>query len=344
MSNPQTTTVPRPDLGLVADSGTARRMAVAMVAHLWRGRLLVCQVCVLALVPLVAYAATQSARTAGATAFLAAALTVIVMLFAGLERYRASVPPGGTVFTGYRHGSWLLSARDRDVYLGPGQATAVRRTGSVALIHRRDELLPLLVPGELVTPEDVDFLTRRGAVPGAADPASIVEAWIAGAPPTGDPVAAPTELPYAVRIGPVEFDQLVRAARVAHLRSAGPRLQLAEAALVAALSAWRGFVPGLALAAVVLWLTWLGWYGQVQVLRRATPIGTELRAGLTEDSLVVATPAGTTALRYGAIRDIHVVGHAVAVRPRRSRTLALPLALLPADARFRLQGRQVDFP
>jgi hypothetical protein len=345
MSNPHATTAPRADLGLVADLGTARRMAVAMLAHLWRGRLLVCQLCVLALVPLVVHSATRSARTALVTAFLAGALSAIVMLFTVLERYRASVPPGGTIFTGYRHGSWLLSTRDRDVYLGPGQATEVRRTGSVALVHRREEMLPLLVPGELVTPEDVEFLTRPAAQPDTPNPATIVEAWVAGsAPVAGGPVAPTAGLPYAVSIGPVEFDQIVRAARAAYLRSTGPRLQMAEAVLVAALSAWRGFLPGLALAAVVAWLTWLGWFGQAQVLRRTTPIGTELRAGLTEDSLVVATPAGTTALRYSAIRDIHVVGHAVAVRPRRSRTLALPLALLPADARFRLQGRQVDLP
>jgi hypothetical protein len=349
MTNPQSLTAPRADLSLVADIGTARRMALAMLAHLWRGRLLVCQVCVLALVPLVVHAATQSLRTATVTAFLAAALTVIVMLFTGLERYRASVPPGGTVFTGYRHGRWLLSARDRDVYLGPGQVTEVRRTGSVALIHRRDEILPLLVPGELVTPEDVQFLTRPAAGPVMPDPASIVEAWVAGQAASTGAAAAPsteppTELPYAVTIGAAEFDQILRAARAAYLRSTGPRLQIAEAVLIAALSTWRGFVPGLALAAVVAWLTWLGWFGQVQVLRRATPIGTELRAGLTEDSLVVATPTGTTALRYSAIRDIHVVGHAVAVRPRRSRIIALPLVLLPADARFRLQGQQVDLP
>src|SRR5688500_3911337 len=116
MSNPHTTTAPRADLGLVADLGTARRMAVAMLAHVWRGRLLVCQVCVLLLVPLVVHAATRSARTALVTAFLAGALSVIVMLFTVLERYRSSGPPGGTIFTGYRHGNWLLSTRDRDVY------------------------------------------------------------------------------------------------------------------------------------------------------------------------------------------------------------------------------------
>jgi hypothetical protein len=272
----------------------------------------------------VAQAALTGSLLAGALVGTATMAVVgAVSLWSATRAFRRMAPAGQVLTSRYdAHGRLAVTTGIGTSHLTPGTVDRGGRSGSLVQIRLRPGGRWALLPGELLTDEDLCFLAGNDGVNATLGP-------------------TPSALPLATMPTHLVSRQTQRDLRGALLRRSwrtpGTRLLLGLAVIGVACAALTPTLPTLAALGVGLLLMAFGLAGPALAVRRHTPVGQLLRAEVTPEGLVLHQGESESVLPWSSFRSCDVSHRAVVLVLRSGAVIPLPGDLFPGTELVRLQ-------
>jgi hypothetical protein len=332
----------RTPIEVLCDERTAPRLArVAVRRNLIRGTGLFLLIMGAALAVIGSFIFTPAVGIPVALVVLT--VQVLLMQRSAVRSFRRMAPPGQVLATRYADGALYVATAIGSSALAAGSVDRVERLGDCTHIRMLPGRRWALVPAELLTDDDLEFLLGNQAVAPAAGNAG--NAGDAGSTTPADLTApgssaqAGVALPLLHVVTPASRRALQAAvaghachSREGRVLTAGMVLALAAAALV------RDPVT-FSLLAVWWALFTVAVAGPALAARRQRPVGHLIRAAVTPSHLVVQEQDNRSTLPWSSIRSCSPSRGAVIVTLTSGVVLPLPRALFPDTELARLQQK-----
>jgi hypothetical protein len=244
---------------------------------------------------------------------------------------RTAAAPGTVMTSGYDpQGRFVTVSGQGATGLERGSVSSWSRSDGVVVLRLRRRAIRLFVPAALVDDQDLAFLTDHDA----ADLAP----WTAPAADAAVP-ATPDLMPHRLTVSEQDQASVSRAVVCMWLARRATWLLLTVDALGLALGlALRSWLlVGITIVAVALcsrapWLL-------RRTMRELYPVGSEVRAGVTDDALLLRTVVTTEKVLFTSIGSAVEGPDATDVQLRDKRHIFLPARLLPPADVARLAAR-----
>ena len=218
--------------------------------------------------------------------------------------------------------------------LGRGSVLAWKRSGDVVVLRVRATPLRILLPAELVDQDDLAFLTDRSGdlVTSTTSQAPTSAPSTTTPVPDGEPTSSAPTLPFNLTVSADDHVAMTRAAVRLWLtrRQTWLVLGLDGLGLVAGLllRSWLLVVVAALAAALCARAPWT----LRRAIRRAYPIGSEVRAGFTDDAFLLETVVSTEKVRLSRVVRVVAGRDGTVIELSDRRQAVLPARLLPAEA------------
>jgi hypothetical protein len=287
---------PRPPLTVQVDAGLRTELVTAALRVSFLRQRVAGLLIIATLVGLLGWLSTRRPAIGLSIGLGAALLLGLASLLLTVKRVRAVARPGTTITSGYdEFGRLLLIRNTGELVVGP--SPAVVRRGRIAVVERCPPLPHLVTPGELITPDDAEMLTR-----------------------------VPAPLPWSITLTVPMRRELLREARLSVVRSP---LAMASIALLILNAFWLFLLdPGVAIVPVGVLagvFACSGAYYRHFVVRT----GRTIHAGMDDAGLSVIG-WGPRDLTFAAPTHVTRTKHALVLRRRVTRYV-LPRDLIPDE-------------
>ncbi|GAA2738488.1 hypothetical protein GCM10009867_29900 [Pedococcus aerophilus] len=311
---------PRPPLTISCDGSLVRPVATQAWKATFPPANIALRYAVTAVLGVVVWLSTHSEFLTAAIAVLAPTVVLVVSRLRLHQSIRAVVGPGRELTSGYDgEGRFVVDRATGSLDFAAGAVRDVARVDGVAVVRSRSRLPAFVTASELLTADDVEFLT--GSAGGDA-----VQEFRTAHPEVGSPLLVTPEVQQVAA-------RLMRRALVRH-----PFVQLAllGCVLMVVLADDRlraaAVVTVLALAVAAIFR-----FGVARASTRALfPEDSVVGAALVGDRLVLHVPGYPDELDPADLRAVHVADEGVTLRSRRQRVYLLPAGTLDAEDTARL--------
>lgn len=274
-------------------------------------------------------------------ALVVLAAQVLAVQRSAVRAFRRMAPSGQALATRYVDGTLCFTTAIGSTALAPGSVDRFERVGDCTHIRMLPGRRWALVPTQLLTDDDVEFLLGNRRVRAAAGDAG--KAGDGGAARPADFTApgsssrAGQALPLLHVVSP-ESSRALQSAVASHAWRSRGGLFLTACLVPALASAALVHDPvTLSLLAVVVAIVTLAVAGPALAVRRQRPVGHLIRAAVTPSHLVVQEGDNRSTLPWSSVRSCATTRRAVILTLTSGVVLPLPRPLFPDTELARLQ-------
>lgn len=268
---------------------------------------------------------------AGVVAAIVLAGGAIWVRFAQLRKtFRTALPSGTVMTSGYdSDGRFVTASAQGANGLERGAIAAWTRSGGVVVLRLRRGSVRLLVPAELLDEQDLSFLTDQSHPHGTR---TVVLPDDAPSPTAG-------LMPHHLTVTEDDQAALRRAAIRLWLTRSSTRMMIGLCGVLLvtglALRSWQLVAITVVVGGVCGWSTW----SVRRLIRQVYPVGSLVRAGLTDEALLLQSVVAMDKVTYPHIASAASKAGAVVIQLQNKRSVLLPGRLLPADVVVELSTR-----